>query len=336
MTVTAPAILAILFALVLLGAGTGLAVLAARGLRSGPGAGGAEPSPDERRGLALLLVVLVATAAAASALAWVVLLQGLVPQWADVRCAVGVLRIGTGRPGAAGLLPGLALATNALLAALLAGAGAAVAAHLAQRDAPPGPPRRAHLALLLGVGVLAAAAAAAEASWILIPKAGSRLSAGCCTPEGLPEFEGDAAAAPPGPADAALWAVPAALLAVLLATGRRRATPPGPAEETLRLGASALLLVGGARLVSDWVAPAALGLPFHRCAWCLVGEAPETAWGAILLALPALAATWGIAARLLGPGSGPALDRIRSVLDRAALFGLLGAPILFAAERVVP
>jgi len=274
----------------------------------------------------MLLVVLVAVCAAAALLAWGVLLQDLVPQWADVRCLVGVLRVGTGSAGATGRLPALADATDVLLPLLLVAAGGAAAAHAAGRDRPEGPPRRAHLSALFVVGVLAIAAAASMTAWIAIPKAGKHLSSGCCTPAGMVLVE---EAAPAGTGAGIGYAVSSAAFAAGLFFSRR-----GVAGSGVRLASAAGILLFGSRLLSDRVAPFVLGTPLHRCAWCLLGEAPETAWGMALLAAPLLATLWGLAARGLGPGSGPTLERIERVLDGVALLGLLGAPLFFAAERL--
>ena len=97
---------------------------------------------------------------------------------------------------------------------------------------------------------------------------------------------------------------------------------------------TALVLFFGSFFASDVVAPARLGLPLHRCLWCLVGEAPETVVGLILLAAPFLAASWRIFVLALGPGTGPSTERIFRALDRIALLGLLGGLAFFVSQRL--
>ena len=96
-----------------------------------------------------------------------------------------------------------------------------------------------------------------------------------------------------------------------------------------------VVLVVGLRFVSDVVAPARMGLPLHRCTYCLAAEAPENLVGLALLALPALAAGWRVAARWLGPTEGPSVARLERALDGAALFGALGSLLFFTGEWLV-
>ena len=110
MILNAFAVLALLFLAALLVAG---AVLAGTVLRAGRGTLlGSRDGGDPARALTVQLVGLIAFLSIASVALWGLLLQSYVPQWDGLRCAEGVLRVGTGSEGSPGYLPGLARAAS--------------------------------------------------------------------------------------------------------------------------------------------------------------------------------------------------------------------------------
>lgn len=332
MIVNAPAVLALLLAAMELVAGTFLFAAALRGLRAP--APGTESSAEPLRPLALLLVLLVAVLAATSLLLWGLLLQSLVPQWADVRCVVGVLRVGSGARGPASWLPALADATTGLRAALVLAAGACAALHLAARDRPEGRLGRGHLLLLAGTGLLAVAAALVEGAWIVIPKGARDLSAGCCMqfPATTPTIDGVELPGRDSWRGILLYCgITVQALAIHWSWAGR---PRRSTVAVFWVVQQFLVLMSGLYFVEQAVAPARLGLPLHHCLWCLAGAAPETVVGLLLLAAPFLAAAWRAAVVTIGPGEGPSTERILKALDRIALFGLLGGLAFFVSQRL--
>jgi len=335
--VNAPSILAILIAV--LEFATGIAILWAivRGLRntgrSSEGMFGWEPL----RHLLLLLVLLAATLSAVSLFLWMLLLQSYVPQWAGVRCIVGVLRVGSGSEGAPGWLPALAVATSWLRVALLFAAGVGVVLHRVGRDQPEGALSRRHLGVLAVVGILALAGASIEVAYIVVPKQSQFLSAGCCSVAPLV-----AARSPQGPLGRGeavtitwLYIGSALALSAMLAIWLRQESRRSVIADLARVAGTTFVLIVGLRFVADVMAPARLGLPLHRCTYCLAAEAPETLLGLSLLALPTLAAGWRAAAMWLGPTGGTSIAGLGTALDRTALFGALGSLVFFGGEWLV-
>ncbi len=302
---------------------------------------GATESAESLRHLLFLLVAVLAGLSLVSVVLWGLLLESYVPQWEGVRCVVGVLKVGTGSQGAAGWLPALADVTAVLRVALLLGAGAAVAVHLASRDQPAGALTRRQLALALMVGLVAIGAAATETAYIVIPKAERFLAAGCCSTAGITSSSaglllGRAAwtgTASTGTA-ATFFGAPALVLSVVLFRGQQLPAAGTwthrAVTDVVRVAVAGAVLIGGLLFVNDLVAPAALGLPLHQCTYCLAAAAPETLVGLALLATPLLAVSWGAAARWLGPGEGPTVDALRRSLDRIAAFSTLAAVGFFA------
>ncbi|MHC4913676.1 MAG: hypothetical protein ACYTE5_11870 [Planctomycetota bacterium] len=337
MIVNAPGVLGILLAVVESVAGGVLLVVAWRGLRAAGATSDRSIAWEPLRHLVLLLALLLAILSAVSLFVWLLLLQSYVPQWEDVRCIVGVLRIGTGSEGATGWLPTLADATSLLRAALLFAAGAGVVLHVVGRDRPEGPLRRRHLAALLVVGFLAVGGAATQTAYIVIPKTERFRQTGCCTTTAW--IAAEKAQAPHAPSearrDAAFYAIPALVLGAGAAAKLRSGWRTPAAADIVRVTGSTLVLVAGLHFVADVVAPARLGLPLHRCTYCLAAEAPETLAGLALLALPMLAAVWCAAARWLGPGEGPTFAKLETALGRLSILGLFGAVAFFMGEWVV-
>jgi hypothetical protein len=316
------------------------AVALALGIRQARSAAG-EASADRRP----LLVLVAGALLGVSLVSWpllYLLLAGWVPRWPGIMCVEGVRRIGTGSLGAAGLLPSLiaALDVSRLLVVFGAGAWAVL-----RRVPGAAAARRAAIAAA-ALGVLAIADGGLAFAYVAIPKREIPPEAGCCTmerrgavrdaglsPAGAAGEEGRSGLLPAAfIAGTALMGAGAGLLRVRGARGRAGAAA---------LGALAVLAAASApvasRFLSDVAAPAVLGLPHHRCAWCAFARAPETIVGAALWAGAALCAGWALVARL-GAGEGspgtPGADTgappILGPLLAAASFGFLGTAAMAA------
>jgi hypothetical protein len=332
--INAPGILAALLALGEIAAGIAILWVVGPGLRSADRTAEGVVGRESLRHLLLLLVLLVATLSAVSLFLWMLLLQSYVPQWFGVRCIVGVLRVGTGSEGAPGWLPALALATSGLRGALLFAAGAGVVLHLVGRDRQPGEISRRHRGALAVVGLLAVASAATEVAYIVVPKQAQHLASGCCSaapPMVVDDVQNPLASGEAG-AITGLYVACAMALSIALAVWLRREGGRRILGDVLRVGGGSILLISGLRFVADVIAPARLGLPLHRCTFCLTAEAPETLVGLALLVVPALAAGWRATARWLGPAAGSSAAGLGRSLDRTALFGALGSLVFFSGE----
>jgi hypothetical protein len=325
-------LLSLLLSLLELAAGGVLLVTALRGMAAGNRTPDGGFDWERHRQGTLLLVALLATLTTASLVVWVLLLVSYVPQWEGLQCVAGVLRIGTGSEGATGWLPTLARGAGALRLAGLFGAGAAVVLHLASRGRPEGPLPTRHLVALALLSVVVFAGAVVESAYLLIPKQGSYLAAGCCTTTGAIGTE-LRTALPPGTALrlTALFALPALALSGVLVRGPAAGRWGRLTSGIVRVFGAVLIAAFGLIYVGDVVAPAHLGLPLHRCTYCLVEEAPEMLVGVALILTPLMACGWRAVA---GWASEPPALRLEVALDRLALFGALGALAFFLVESL--
>lgn len=263
----------------------------------------------------LLATVLVAVAAVSWPLLFL-LLQSWVPEWPGVMCIQGVTRVGENGFGPERWLPRLLDAlqwTKPLLAFLT---GAWLLLHLANRRTRTGPLTRRVLLAMVAAGVVAAADATAEGAYLFIPKQESSFASGCCT---IAE-----AGSPPAPDSGFPHATEAffGLLALVgggAAYGMRRPTRARAAP--VAAGALLTLLVG-AVFLRDELSPRVRGTPLHRCAYCLLADAPWTLLGVALLVLGAFAAGWA----LLVPSRR---------LFALSLFGHFGAGLYAASAMLV-
>ena len=327
--------------------GAGTLVWAVRAARRRPGTSDRDAAAalEERRapaplaGGALVVLALVS---------WPLLyltLESLVPLWPEAMCVQGVRRVGEGSPGAAGALPTLLAITSALKPMLLWVAGAWLVLHLVDRETRTGPLARRSLAALALLAVVATVDAGAQLSWLAIEKRDVPLATGCCTLAvadvagrvSLPLGLGSPATTDRGIALAHFLAS-ALLAAGAIAWARRdpsHVVPPPRWAPALVLVAAVAVPVAAAFL-SDVAAPAFLGRPLHRCADCLVTEAPETLLGIGLWALAPLATGWAatLAYAARGTEAAPIAARRARGLLVAAAFGATAAAV-FAASGLV-
>ena len=337
MITNAPSLLGVLLASLEILVGFSILIAVACGLRIDGASSGGIAARERLRHLLLLQVLLLAVLSAVSLFLWALLLQSYVPQWRGVRCIVGVLRVGTGSQGMTAWLPGLAAATWWLRGALLFTAGAGVVLHIVGRDQPEGSLRKKHLAALALIGVLALAGAVSEILYVVIPKKPQYLASGCCSTAPVLPVQGEQSPLASGEGGwiTGIYVAASLALAAGLLIGPRLGLRRPWIGDFMRVGGAVLVLGAGLRFVEDVVAPARMGLPLHRCTWCLAAEFPETVVGLALLAVPALAAGWRVAAKWIGIASGPSAARMQTALDRGALFGVTGALLLFLGEWLV-
>lgn len=318
--------------LALVGCGVAVGVAAAR--RPAPAA-----EDDGRTPLLFLLAVVLIALNLASWPLLYLLLQSYVPEWSGVMCIYGVTRVGEGTVGPARHLPGLLVFLQAAKPLLVFVGGGWLVLYGLDRRAAAAPLAGRLLVLLVPLGALAAADAAAELAYVAIPKTEEVPSGGCCT-----------AAADRNPADAlplrpvldrvgrpaviaACYGVNLAVLAGLLAAVRSpRLVPPllGP---LVGLGCVAAPVATGLFAV-EVVAPALLGLPDHRCPYDLIPDAPEAVVAAAAYLGGVFALGWAGVACWLGrhPGTEATLSGVTHGLLVLALQGYAAGLLMLTLE----
>jgi hypothetical protein len=317
----------------------GLGVAAWRHWR---GAAGPEDREDvENRAylLSLLAALLVGLNLASWPLLYL-LLQSYVPEWSGVMCVYGVTRVGTGSVGASRHLPALVAALQVLKPLVVFACGTWLVLHLLNRRTETGPLLGRVLLALVACGLLTAADAAAEVSYLVIPKKGEALAVGCC----VGEFEGHTGDARTGLLErvgpngltAAYFGINLVMAGVTLGLSQR----PRPVGRGVLLGllagAAVALAVGGVFLV-EVVAPTVLHLPYHHCPYDLIPGAPEVLVGVGLGVWAAFAVGWACAAGWLarGPEVEPHLpDALGRLLFMAAACHL-GSAAMAATELLL-
>lgn len=304
-----------------------------------------EPEGDATARPALARLLLLAFALlVASVASWPLLyglLESYVPQWAGVVCIEGVTRIGTDAEGPAHWLPGLLGCLAVLKPALVFASGAWLALHLADRTTRTSPLAGRTLTALLVTGCLAVVDAGAELAYVAIPKQERFLARGCCvvptelvdraSSMGAPR-EPRAAPASTTPVVAGFGALAAALVAGSFTLRRRTQPgdrPTGPASDALALAALASLPIG-ALFARTVVAPALLGLPDHRCFYCL-DRSPLALLAVVAWVVGAFCAAWaGVVARFAShPETGAAISA-----GRRRLLGTAGVSFVVALGLV--
>jgi hypothetical protein len=235
---------------------------------------------DEDRGTltVLLAVVLVGLNLASWPLLYL-LLQSYVPEWPGVMCVYGVTKIGEGSLGPSRHLPDLLRALQLAKPALVFAGGAWLALHLLNRRTRTAPLRTRLAALLIPLGGLAVADAAAELAYVAIPKKEVFPTAGCCT-AGADDAERFRPTGRTGDADrpwltATFYGANLCLIAALAAATRRPGPVPGSAGLALLLAGGAGALFAAGLFLVEVAAPTLLHLPYHHCPYDLIPRAPE-------------------------------------------------------------
>lgn len=307
------ALLAILAALLELALGGALAVLALRALRRRRTEA---HGVDERLPLlGHLSTVLLLVAALGWPLLYA-LLDSYVPSFRGVVCIQGVTRVGRGSVGASRWLPTLLATLEVAKPALLIAIGAFVATYRALPAAAPTPTLGAPLGLLLACGAIAVLDAAAEIAYVAIPKRERFLEAVCCalTSRDGASRSGDAFVSLTTPAyDGRMvtlsWAL--AGLALLLATTRALRRPRWTYGALL---AACLSVPVGLVFLREVAAPALLGRPDHRCAYCVLSSSAVGVAYLLAAASGVLCVVWAAVAQALTPEPPGAPSRASGVV----------------------
>jgi hypothetical protein len=298
---------------------------------------------EDRGYLLLLLAWLLLALNVAAWPIFYLLLQSYVPEWPGVMCIYGVTRIGTGSLGMSRFLPTLVRALELLKPGLVFLSGAWFVLYLINRRTYTAPLTGRVLALLVLVGVLALADAAAEVAYLGIPKKEVFLSAGCCT--GALGGEEDASRfLPRGLVGegaepwlyGAYYAVNLGMVLALWGCQRvcRRCLP---VKWLVPLLAGTLLsVVVNAVFLVDVAAPRLLAnfLPHHHCPYDLVPQAPASVAAMAIFLGGCFCVGWACVAGWLGRDaeSRPFLAETVGRLLHLASLGYLGSVIMMSAE----
>lgn len=266
-------------------------------------------TPEERAGLenhCYLLLTLAVVLQWLNVLSWplfYLLLQSYVPEWPGVMCIYGVMQIGTGSGGPSQYLPALLWHLQALKPALVFLSGAWFALYLVHRSSRTGPLLGRIILLLVLLGIVALFDAAAELTYLLIPKKEVFPSAGCCTELFAHRRE---LASGPLISDAqrvlltsAFVVVHAVQMAILVAaaraSGRWRSV-----FTVIALALAGVALAVGGRFLADVATPWLLQLPEHACPYDLLPLAPLAVAAVGLHFLGGFATGWASIVHWLG------------------------------------
>jgi hypothetical protein len=337
------AVLAAFVSLLRLGLGMlvlGLGLVAWRTWRRTP------PNDEGRKNLedrSYLLFLMGGTLLALNVIAWplfYLLLQSYVSEWPGIMCIYGVTRIGSGSLGPARHLPPLISAVQILKPALVLLSGAWFVLYLLNRRTRTAPLTGRVLLVLLAAGLLAVGDAAAELSYIAIPKREEFPSAGCCT--GAFDQSTAARFLPAtliGENDAGRWSgayyiLNAGLILVVAVCARlwrQRLSRSGLVP--LVLAAAAVVAVNAVFLV-EVAAPRLIHLPYHHCPYDLVPRAPESLVAVALFLGGTFCVGWaGVAAWLGGsPETTRLLPAMVSRLLQLAAFAYLWSLVMMSVE----
>jgi hypothetical protein len=198
-------------------------------------------------------------------------------------CIYGVKQIGRGSLNASQWLPTLVAALEVLRPLTVFVGLWWLATYLVNRASRTAPLSRRVLALMCLLGLLTIADSAAEASWLVVTKREVFPNTGCCAappPDArrYGQLDGQGAAAGAVTLLHAGAVSTLGLGCVLLrrakfaAQGRRA---QGAASAALAAGAVGAL-ISGAWFGGQVAAPTLLGLPHHRCLYCLMLSRPES------------------------------------------------------------
>jgi hypothetical protein len=328
------ALLRFLLGLLVLGVGA-----AAWRSASGPVTPEGRTALEDRCYLVFLLALLLVGLNLVSWPLLYLLLQSYVPQWPGVMCIYGVTQIGKGSLGPARHLPDLLRFLQLAKPVLVFVGGAWFVLYLLNRRTRTAPLLGRLFVVLLPLGALAVADAAAELAYVGIPKKEEFASAGCCT--GGDEGGAERFLPPILVSDAGRpWLYAAyyggnlALALALLAATRRPGAAPGPLGLALLvLGGLAVLAASGLFLI-EVAAPTLLHLPYHHCAYDLIPDVPEAVAAVALFLAGCFFLGWAGVARWLGrcPETEPFLARTVRGLLRVSFWGFLASVAMLSLE----
>lgn len=270
--------------------------------------GGDARTAAEERGdlLALPAGLLIVLNVAAWPLLYL-LLQSYVTEWPGVMCVYGVTRIGAGSLGPARFLPPLLAALQRIAPTLVFLSGAWLVLHILNRRTRTAPLTGRCLALLALVGLLAALGAAAELTYLAIPKKEEILTGGCCA-EAFDSADRAARFVPASLLDeeerpwlyAAYVTTNVFFITLMLTVERLTSRRLSTLWLLLTAGFAVLTAVINLVFLVEAAAPRLLGLPYHHCPYDLIPAVPESLVALALFAAGACCAGWGAVVGLLG------------------------------------
>jgi hypothetical protein len=297
---------------------------------------------EDQSYLLFLLALLLVWLNLASWPLFYLLLQSYVPEWPGVMCIYGVTQVGAGSPGPSRFLPSLLEFLQASKPALVFASGAWFVLYALNRRTGTAPLLGRLFVVLLPLGALAVADAAAELTYLAIPKKEEFPAGGCCVGD---EAADAARYLPPvlvGDSGRpwlfrAYYAANVGLILALAVSTRRRGAAPGKAGLTLLLAAGMIVLAASRLFLTEVAAPALLHLPDHHCAYDLIPQVPEAVVAVVLylagfcfLGLACVAGWLGLC-RETEPFLGGA---VRGLL-RLALSGYLASLVMLTLEFVL-
>jgi hypothetical protein len=320
----------------------GVAVLvagaAAWRARSRPTTPEGRDKAEDRTYLVFLLALLLVGLNLVSWPLLYLLLQSYVPEWPGVMCVYGVTQVGKGSLGTSRFLPDLLRFLELTKPALVFAGGAWFVLYALNRQTRTAPLSHQLFIVLLPLGAVAAADAAAELSYVAIPKKEVFVEGGCCTAAEdsaarflPPILVGDAGR--PWLYGAFYGANLGLALALFVLTRRSHAAPGSIRLGLLLLGGVLALAVSGLFLV-EVAAPALLHLPYHHCAYDLIPRVPEAVAAIVVYLAGCFSLGWAGVARGLGTckETEPLVPRAVGQLLRFSLWGYLASVAMLSVE----
>lgn len=287
-------------------------------------------TPESRTALenrSYLLITIAVVVQWLNVLSWplfYLLLQSYVAEWPGVMCVYGVTQIGVASAGPSRFLPLLLFGLQLFKPALVFASGAWFVLYQLNRQSRSGTLLGRVVLLLALLGILAVADAAAELTYLVIPKKEVFPWSGCCT-EAIAAARRMAGPAPLfGPQDQTLlvgaFAVVMAALALMIVWQLSRPAS-SPILLTMTALAAGLALPVSYWFLADIVAPRVLHLPNHACAYDLLPRSPGAVAAVIAHFLGCFAVGWANLVYWLGnhPETGGAVAGIVRRWLRVAL-----------------
>jgi hypothetical protein len=295
---------------------------------------------EQRYYLVFLLTLLLLGINLLSWPLYYLLLQSYVPQWSGVMCIYGVTQVGKGSAGPSRHLPSLLAFLQIATPLLVFLSGAWFALYHLNRRTQTAPLLCRILFLLIPLGALAAADAAAELAYIGIPKKEEFPTSGCCTAAFEPTTTaGYSSRGLLGDDHAVLFGgayavVNLGLLAALWACTKfvKNAQRGVVLAPLLMLGL--ITAAVSAAFLVDVAAPALLKLPFHHCPYDLLPQAPEAVLAIVYFAGGCFFLGWAAVVRWAGRSAEtePFLDGTVRRLLRASFWSYLLSLVMMTLE----
>jgi hypothetical protein len=252
-----------------------------------------------------LLSFLGLTVVVIAVLSWpllYVLLQSYVPQWPGVMCIYGVTRIGAGSLGPSRFLPSLLTALQIIKPLMVFLAGSWLVLYCINRSARSGPLLGRLIALQVVLALVATADASLELAYLGIPKKEEFLSSGCCTEAVQNSATLEAYASEPAAAESHPWvrlgyyAANGAMIGMLYQLLRCLPACFHAGRRVMALLAAGVTGLITYQFLREVAAPEILRLPYHRCLYDLLPNAPLTVGAMACHLLAGFSVGWAVVA----------------------------------------